>query len=194
MPYVIQNLDQSVLNWINAIPKPPTLTSIVQFITATGETGLIWILICLAMLFFPRTRKAGIIGLISLALGIAFSGILKVIIARPRPHFNVAVPETSYSFPSRHAATSFAAAVVFLRYLPKKFSIPLLCYAVIMALTRLYLLHHYPSDIIAGILLGALCAYAAEWIYGVINPKPANQKSNLKSPPTDVKIDHTNKI
>ena len=82
---------------------------------------------------------------------------IKLAIGRKRPVIEdlphlMATP-TGLSFPSSHATSSFAAARAFGRMLPAG---PLYCTATAMALSRLYLGVHYPSDIAAGAALGTL--------------------------------------
>ncbi|HEY8304940.1 MAG TPA: phosphatase PAP2 family protein [Solirubrobacteraceae bacterium] len=85
---------------------------------------------------------------------------LKLAVRRVRPRLAGLPPLTStptrYSFPSAHSSTSFAAALAFGRSgLP---SVPLYTLAKALALSRLYLGVHYPSDIAAGALLGTAIA------------------------------------
>lgn len=85
---------------------------------------------------------------------------LKLVVRRVRPQLSGLPPLTStptrYSFPSAHSSTSFAAALAFSRAgLP---AVPLYGLAKALALSRLYLGVHYPSDIVAGALLGTSIA------------------------------------
>ena len=60
---------------------------------------------------------------------------------------------SDFSFPSGHTLASFEAATV-LMIRDKRFGIPALILAILIALSRLYLYVHYPTDVLAGALLG----------------------------------------
>jgi membrane-associated phospholipid phosphatase len=96
----------------------------------------------------------------TVAFTYAANTALKLAIRRARPQLPDLPPLTStptrYSFPSAHSSTSFAAALAYSRMgLP---TVPLYALAKSLALSRLYLGVHYPSDILAGALLGASIA------------------------------------
>ena len=88
---------------------------------------------------------------------------IKNIIQRPRafttfPDIEIIIKAPlSYSFPSGHTASSFAAAVV-LGYYIKNWKYLFYFFAALVAFSRLYLFVHYPSDIIGGISLGVVCS------------------------------------
>jgi undecaprenyl-diphosphatase len=64
-----------------------------------------------------------------------------------------------WSFPSGHSSASFAAAVVCLRQLPRRFGVSALLLAGWIAFSRLYVGVHYPTDVLAGVLIGTVCAF-----------------------------------
>jgi len=137
---------------------------IMPVITNLGYLGLIWILISIVLLINKKYRKVGILCIVAIILtSIAGEGILKNIIHRPRPFSEapemqllIAKP-TTYSFPSGHTASSFAAAYVISKGI-KKLTLPVFILAALIAFSRMYLFVHYPSDILGGLLLGLICA------------------------------------
>ncbi len=168
MLYTLSELDGNILLWIQDNIRNEFLTPIITFITNLGNKGFLWVLLCLILLIPKKRRSVGIIGIISLCLSLVVNNaILKNFVARTRPYELVngliaLIPyPTDFSFPSGHTAASFAAAVVFYKELPRKYGIPALVVAVLIALSRLYLGVHYPSDVLAGAVSGTLLALLA---------------------------------
>lgn len=93
-----------------------------------------------------------------MVLGIADSSLVKALIARARPHHDslVAVPHT-HSFPSGHATSAFAAATV-LAWCEPRGRVWFYVLAAAIAFSRVYLGVHWPSDVLAGALLGIATA------------------------------------
>jgi undecaprenyl-diphosphatase len=89
--------------------------------------------------------------------------LIKNLIQRPRPIdesirtllFHLPV---TYSFPSGHAASSFAASGVLAKHFPQHGKM-LYALAAMIAFSRVYLTLHYPSDLLAGLLLGLACSF-----------------------------------
>lgn len=158
--HFIQNIDINILYFIQNHIQNKFLDPIMIFITSLGNLGFIWILISLLLIISKKYRKIGILTLSALILNtILGEGILKHIIERPRPfttyenlHIIITKP-SSYSMPSGHASASFAAAFM-LSYFFKNIKGYIFALAALIAFSRLYLLVHYPSDVLCGILLG----------------------------------------
>ncbi len=160
------------LLWIQEYIRCDILDNIFVFITHLGDAGILWIAASLICLVFKKTRKAGVISLIALLCSLIVNNfILKNIVARPRPYDAVSEliciieNQSDFSFPSGHSASSFAAGITFLRFLPKMFGIPAFILAVLISFSRLYVGVHYPSDVIAGVISGVLLSFLAAWIY-----------------------------
>ena len=158
---MLQELDFSILYWIQANLRCGALDWLMPKLTLLGEGGAIWIAAALVLLATRRYRRAGLIlaaGLIcSLLLG---NLLLKPLVARPRPcwldpavELLIRIPG-DYSFPSGHSLSAFIAATVLLRH-NKLMGIPALVLAALLAFSRLYLFVHFPSDVLAGVLLGS---------------------------------------
>ena len=145
------------------------LTPLVRLLTAPGNGGLGFILLCLVLLTLRKTRKCGLCMSCSMVMGALITNVLlKPLVARPRPYttellrewwlFVGGFAESDLSFPSGHA--TMAAAVMLALFLStnKKYSWPALIYPIVMGFTRLYLMVHYPTDVLAGLLAGTLGA------------------------------------
>ncbi|AHF06084.1 phosphatase PAP2 family protein [Desulfitobacterium metallireducens] len=155
----IQSFDWGFLNFINNFHNP-FMDQLMIILTFLGNLGLIWILIAVGLLFLPQYRKVGFMVICALILSsILGDELLKNLIQRPRPF--VADPAAqllitkplSYSFPSGHTASAFAAAGI-LAKMVKKYRGYVIALASLIAFSRMYLFVHYPTDIIGGIIVG----------------------------------------
>lgn len=163
----MQALDGEILLFIQDHLRTDLFSNFFIPYTNFGEAGVIWILIGVVLLFFVRTRKVGWMMLLSLLLCYLFNDhVLKVLVQRPRPFVTwteleplIAHPN-SYSFPSGHACSSFAAATTCWRGLKGKgldwFRWLMMVLAALMAFSRLYVGVHYPTDVLCGLLVGVL--------------------------------------
>lgn len=154
--------DYTVLKWISENLVHDSITFFMKFITFLGDSGMIWIIIALLCLLRPSTRRCGwsMIGALILSLVIG-NLTIKPLVARLRPFqqypdlTSLIPPPGEYSFPSGHSSSSFAAAMAcFTNH--KKAGIPALILAALIAFSRLYVCVHFPTDVLAGSLLGAL--------------------------------------
>jgi len=167
----IQSADEAILQFLREHVCGGILNYVMLFFTYLGEEGIIWILFALAMLIFPKYRKYGVKMALALLVMLFVNNIfLKPLIARPRPFVNdpsivahmIIEGPSSWSFPSGHTASSFAAAFVFFRNLPRKFGVPAIILAAFIGLSRLYIGVHYPTDVLFGVLSGFLLCLLAE--------------------------------
>ena len=137
--------------------RTPIGDVVVPLITRLGDAGIIWIILTVLLLIIPKTRKTGVIMMAALLVDVLLCNVLiKNLVARTRPfdvntavQLLVAKPQ-DYSFGEKKM---WKAALVL---------------AVLIALSRLYLYVHYPTDIIGGVVFGSLSGYLGykivEWI------------------------------
>ena len=178
----IYDFDLAVFSWISEHLWNSILNTVMAVISFTGESGAIWIVFALVLLFFKKTRKTGIMMAVALIIMLVVNdNILKTVIARPRPYdyagwTGFVYPEiafrmpSSYSFPSGHTAAAFACATVAMMR-DKRLGIPALVYAALMGFSRIYLFDHYCTDVLAGILAGALFGLVAYFLVEFIDKK-----------------------
>ena len=124
----------------------------------TGEYGRLWILVALAGAVADRRRRGGWLwAALSVPLTMAMNYCVKRAVGRVRPHLEdievTGHTPASLSFPSAHAATSFAGATLIGALCPPLRPV-LYPAAALMAFSRPYLGVHYPSDVIAGAVVG----------------------------------------
>ncbi len=166
----IQQLDLSILLFIQEHLRFAWMNDFWEFITHFGDGGIFWIVLTLALMIPKRTRKAGIVAACSLLLGFLITNVtLKPLVDRVRPYnySDVIIPlgriPVESSFPSGHTCASFACALIYVRMLPKKCGISLLVLAVLISLSRLYLCVHFPTDVLGGFLVAL---FSSMLVYG----------------------------
>jgi membrane-associated phospholipid phosphatase len=150
-------LDQGLLLLARTRWHTPEAERAIARFSALGEHGGLWLAIGLAgQLLDRRRRGAWRAATGAVARAYALNTAIKPLVGRRRPEIPGLPPLTStptgLSFPSAHAATSFAGAVAYSRLgLPRA---PLYALAGALSLSRVYLGVHHPSDVLAGALLG----------------------------------------
>ena len=161
-------IDGNILLWIQENFRQDFMTPFWKFITFLGDSGWFWITLSVLLLLSKQTRRTGVTALLALGLGALITNVaLKNMVARIRPYeviegLVLLVKEQSdFSFPSGHSCASFAAAVVYYKMLPKKYGISAVILAALIAFSRLYVGVYYPSDVIAGSVIGILAALLA---------------------------------
>lgn len=186
------NIELSILDWIQTL-HTPFLDKIMVFITRLGDAGIIWIVLSIVLLLLPKTRKSGVVMVAALVVDVLLCNIvLKNLVARTRPydvntgvHLLVAKLH-DYSFPSGHTAASFASVTALYLAGEKKLWKFALVLAYLIAISRLYLYVHYPTDVLGGILFGVISGYLGyrkvlKWRW----PKIADRESYAEIPESD---------
>lgn len=166
---VFAGFDQSVTLAIHQLYElgGDIMTYFMEFVSLLGKSGIFLILLSLALVFFKKTRRFGTAMSIGLILGALFVNLyLKIAIARPRPYTldfykqlwmlvgqNV---ESDFCFPSGHTNAAFATMVPLFILGNKKTSWLALVFGVLMGISRIYLVVHFPSDVVGGMLTGTI--------------------------------------
>ena len=159
------------LLWIQEVLRGPVQDAFFSFFTQLGNGGLLWIALCVVLLFFPRTRKTGFWALIAMLFGLVCTNvILKHLVGRTRPWLALeglvplVVEDDPNSFPSGHTCAAFACCATWARCTGKRW-LRCLCIAaaLLMGFSRLYVGVHFPSDVLAGCAVGCLCAWLS-WL------------------------------
>ena len=163
--YLAEVFDFPILEWIAANLRCAFLDAVMPVITLLGDAGIFWILMAAALLFFPKYRKIGLGMGAALLLGLLVCNVtMKPLFARIRPydyqleHYGKTIhllisAQHDFSFPSGHTLASFEAATV-LAIHNKKWGIPALILACLIAFSRLYLYVHYPTDVLFSVGMG----------------------------------------
>ena len=173
-----------LLDSIQNIFRSDILDKIFPIITVLGDAGIFWIILGIVLICFKKTRKMGIAVIISLVFSVVIcSGILKPLVNRARPFVVnpdaplIAKRPKDASFPSGHTSASFAAAFA-LMYQKAKYWIPAMVLAGLIAFSRLYLYFHFPTDVLAGIVLGLVCGFGSFVVTRKIYEK-LDKKNNI---------------
>ena len=158
--------------------RTPIGDVVVPLITRLGDAGIIWIILTVLLLIIPKTRKTGVIMMAALLVDVLLCNVLiKNLVARTRPFdVNTAVQllvakPRDYSFPSGHTAASFASVTALYLAGEKKLWKIALVLAVLIAFSRLYLYVHYPTDVLGGIITGAIAGYIGYKLTFIVQSK-----------------------
>ena len=164
-----------MLKWVHEVfHSQGWLNYIMTGITYIGEFGLSVIVCAIVLFCIKKTRRAGF----EMGVAIAFELlivqiILKLAVNRARPwteydgflsfyeKFGIRQPIDS-SFPSGHTAICFCGAVSLL-FSYKAKAIPAIVVAALVAISRIYLCLHYPTDVLGGALIGTACGIAGHY-------------------------------
>ena len=153
----MQDLDLRLMRFMRTRGHTPGLEKAARGLGKAGNNGAVWFAIGVVLAIFDGSNREA--WLICAALGpiaIGLNYAVKLIVRRPRPVLEGLPPlggaPSSLSFPSAHATASFAVATAMTRVDPLGALAFFLAFA--LAMGRPYLGMHYPSDVLAGAVLG----------------------------------------
>lgn len=150
----LDRAERPLLEWVVRVRRGGRIEQATWLISKLGEHGLVWYLIAALMARLDRRRSdQWLIAALKIAGIYALSTTIKFVARRHRPELSSIGTETALSFPSSHAATSFAAARLYGDLFPTARPL-LLAGATGMTSTRLHFCAHYPSDLVAGAAFG----------------------------------------
>ena len=165
------NFDQSITTAVHRLYEScgSWMTSVMELISLLGKGGIALIVLSLVLLVIRKTRRFGTAMILGLAIGAVVVNLwLKVVIARPRPYADIngfyyplwqmmgSHTESDYSFPSGHTNAAFACMVPAFLLGKKSWCWLCLLFAFLMGVSRIYLVVHYPSDVLGGLIMGTL--------------------------------------
>lgn len=167
----ISKIDESVIIFIKNYLVVENISRIMIVFSLLGNLAMVWIIISIYLSITERDKYIFLITSLSLLFVLIFVDIiLKGVVNRSRPFDMIEsikiltwISSTS-SFPSGHAASSFAAAFVISKF-KKKITGYVYILAFIISLSRIYLLLHYPSDVFIGMILGMIFGIIAFYFY-----------------------------
>lgn len=161
----MQTWELGVLDWIQTHLRCGFLDTVMPVVSWICDHGEVWILLAVILLAIPKTRKTGACLACALVLDLLLCNLwLKPWIGRARPFavnpaVELLIPAPGdASFPSGHTAASFAAVFALLTARSPLWK-PSLALAAVIAFSRLYLYAHWPTDVLGGILVGALAGW-----------------------------------
>jgi undecaprenyl-diphosphatase len=162
----LKELDQRIVIDL-VLQRKRSIDRSMILLTMLGD-GKLWIALALIVLFVDKEVLLFYRLAIGLLMEVSIYKVLKNVCSRPRPFQRfesiscLLQPPDLYSFPSGHTAAAFVVAILIGSFYGMLL-FPFLVLASLIGFSRIYLGAHYPSDVLAGAVLGSCCAELVRW-------------------------------
>lgn len=169
----VHHLDTLAFLWVH-VTKGFQYRRSVRFISQTGD-GPLYLIVALGLFIFEPIygKQFFWAGIIAYIFDVSSYLLLKNLIKRDRPAAKITTyqawitPSDQFSFPSGHTAAAFLFACLIFNFYPL-FAIPCFIWACAIGMSRVLLGVHYPTDLVAGALLGSICAFWGIYLYSLV--------------------------
>ncbi len=182
---IFDSFDMSVFTFFGEQIQNATMNIVAEFITFFGGSEFVipMAVLGLVLSFFKKTRKFGMSVLFAVLVGTLLTNlVMKPLFARPRPYvyyadnplfmswyeFAGAHIESDKSFPSGHTTAAFEIGVALFLVFNKKYSWIFPVFSALVGLSRIYLMVHYVTDVLGGVLVGTFAGIAGYFIMKAI--------------------------
>lgn len=178
--------DRAILRFYHSLATSAgnILTPVAKVFDLIGELGIFCFVVAIVFLLFAKTRRTGVTIIFAVLFGALFTNLLiKDMVARPRPfqidaefaawwQYIGAPHQGEFSFPSGHVTAAMAGMCAIMLTRSSKWIAPASLYVIVMGATRNYLMVHYPSDVIGGMVIGGVAAllafFTVRWLFDLM--------------------------
>ena len=180
------SIDEAILTFYHNLHEAlgTPMDIFVQLFTKLGDGGIFLILLSIFLMFFKKSRKVGIGMLGGIIIGALFTNVcIKNVVARPRPYNYLQLYrdwfqsiwhcslESEFSFPSGHTTAAMASMTPVFFFCNKKKSWLAFLFVIVLGATRNYIMVHFPSDILGGIIVGGIAGLISFLIVNAVYDK-----------------------
>lgn len=177
----LNQAEAQVLVWIQENIRTEVFDWIMPFLSEINNAGFLAVITVLVLLIWRRYRCVGITAAVSLVTEFVFVNVLlKNLLHRTRPYVEnedlilLGDQPGDFSFPSGHTGSAFAVAIVMFLCMPKRYGVPAVIVASLIALSRIYNAAHYPTDVLGAVLVAAFTGMMS---YKLVYPRISKRLS-----------------